>query len=111
VSVADNGRGIPHEDLPILFDKFYRGEPALRSAAAGSSKNGADYSEDADASGIGLGLYVAANVMEKMDGRISVETEVGCGSTFTLHLPVCAKAGCMRRLKEREEDDGTIAGC
>ena len=111
VSVADNGRGIPHEDLPILFDKFYRGQPAVRSAAAGSSKNGADDFEDADASGIGLGLYVAAYVMEKMDGRISVETEVGRGSTFTLHLPVCSEAGCMRRLKEREEDDGTIAGC
>ena len=39
-------------------------------------------------SGVGLGLYLGRNVMEQMGGRISVESEVGRGSTFTLHLPV-----------------------
>lgn len=86
ISVTDNGRGIPHKDLPILFDKFYRGDATPAPDAVGLSET--DLFEDANVSGIGLGLYVARWVMEKMDGQISVETEVGRGSTFTLHLPV-----------------------
>jgi len=88
VSVTDTGRGIPHQDLPILFDKFYRGNYPLSGSGIGSVTTTTDFSEDEDVSGIGLGLYLARNVMEKMNGRISVETEVGHGSTFTLHLPV-----------------------
>ena len=48
----------------------------------------AEFLEDADVSGVGLGLYLAKNVIERMDGSISVDTEVGRGSVFTLHLPV-----------------------
>ncbi len=86
VSVTDNGRGIPHQDLPILFNKFYIGDPAPGSEGVGNAD--ADLFEDGNVSGIGLGLYVVRWVMEKMDGQISVETEVGRGSTFTVHLPV-----------------------
>ncbi len=86
VSVTDNGRGIPHQDFPILFDKFYRGDPAPGSKSLMASET--DLLDDANVSGIGLGLYVARWVIEKMDGRISVESEVGRGSSFTVHLPV-----------------------
>ena len=99
ISVTDNGRGIPPEDMPILFDKFHRGRPAPHSAAMRNATTDAEFLEDADVSGVGLGLYLARNVMEQMGGRISVESEVGRGSTFTLHLPVWRDGGC------KEPDD------
>jgi signal transduction histidine kinase len=96
ISVTDNGRGIPPEDIPILFDKFHRGRPAPHSAAMRNATTGAEFLEDADVSGVGLGLYLARNVMEQMGGRIDVESEVGRGSTFTLHLPVWRDGGCNK---------------
>lgn len=94
ISVKDNGRGIPPEDMPILFDKFHRGRPAPHSAAMRNATTDAEFLEDADVSGVGLGLYLARNVMEQMGGRIDVESEVGGGSMFTLHLPVWRSGGC-----------------
>ena len=87
IRVTDNGRGIPKEDLPILFDKFYRGqaEPLLAAADVAATD---EERLGADMSGVGLGLYLARDVMQRMGGTISVETQVGVGSTFTLHLPV-----------------------
>ena len=96
ISVTDNGRGIPAEDMPILFDKFHRGRPARHSAAMADGTTNAEFLEDADVSGVGLGLYLARNVMERMGGRISVESEVGRGSTFTLHLPLWSDGGCNK---------------
>ncbi len=87
ISVKDNGRGIPEEDLPVLFDKFHRGRPAPHSAAMSKAQDDAEFLEDADVSGVGLGLYLAKNVIERMGGSILVETAVGRGSTFTLRLP------------------------
>ena len=88
IGVTDNGRGIPAEDLPILFDKFHRGSPAAHSAAMRTATEDAALLEDADVSGVGLGLYLAKTVTERMGGSISVETELGRGSTFVLSLPV-----------------------
>ena len=96
ISVTDNGRGIPREDMPILFDKFHRGRPAPQSAAMGDGSCNAEFFEDADVSGVGLGLYLGRNVMEQMGGRISVNSEVGVGSTFTLHLPLWSDGGCKQ---------------
>ena len=96
INVTDNGRGIPADDMPILFDKFHRGRPAAHSAAMRNATTDAEFLEDADVSGVGLGLYLARNVMEQMGGRISVESEVGRGSTFTLHLPVWRDGGCNK---------------
>ena len=96
ISVKDNGRGIPPDDMPILFDKFHRGRPAPHSAAMRNASTDAEFLEDADVSGVGLGLYLARNVMEQMGGRIGVESEVGRGSTFTLHLPVWRDGGCNK---------------
>jgi signal transduction histidine kinase len=93
INIADNGRGIPAEDMPILFNKFYRGKPAPESAALHDAET-TEFLEDADMSGVGLGLYLARNVIERMGGRISVESEVGRGSTFTLHLPSWSEGGC-----------------
>jgi len=94
IHIKDNGRGIPPEDMPILFDKFHRGRPAPHSDAMAEGTTNAEFLEDADVSGVGLGLYLARNVMERMGGRISVDSEVGRGTTFTLHLPLWRDGGC-----------------
>jgi signal transduction histidine kinase len=100
ISVTDNGRGIPAEDMPILFDKFHRGRPAPHSAAMAEGTTNAEFLEDADVSGVGLGLYLARNVMERMGGRISVDSKVGRGSTFKLDLPLWSDGGCTNRGSE-----------
>src|SRR5687768_14109960 len=111
ITVNDNGRGIPPEDMPILFDKFHRGRPAPDSAAVRNATTDAEFLEDADMSGVGLGLYLGRNVMEQMGGRITVESEVCRGSTFTLHLPVWREGGCGKRPREGEDADGeTVTG-
>jgi signal transduction histidine kinase len=110
ISVKDNGRGIPAEDMPILFDKFYRGRPAPHSESTQGVTTDAELLEDAEVSGVGLGLYLGRNVMEQMGGRISVVSEVGRGSRFTLHLPVWRDGGCGKQ-SERDNGDGKeVAG-
>jgi signal transduction histidine kinase len=108
IKVADNGRGIPPEDMPILFDKFHRGRPAPHSEAMRGATTDAEFLEDADVSGVGLGLYLARNVMEQMGGRITVESQVGQGSTFKLHLPVWRNGGCNKRNIEERDDGKTV---
>jgi signal transduction histidine kinase len=110
ISVRDNGRGIPPEDMPILFDKFHRGRPARHSAAMRDATTDADLLEDADVSGVGLGLYLGRNVMEQMGGRITVASEVGQGSTFKLHLPVWRDGGCNQRSSEEGADGEAVVG-
>jgi signal transduction histidine kinase len=107
INITDNGRGIPAEDLPILFDKFHRGRPARHSAAMADGTTNAEFLEDADVSGVGLGLYLAKNVMERMGGRITVKTEVGLGSTFTLHLPLWREGGCNSTNEVRRDGEAT----
>ncbi len=109
IRVTDNGRGIPKEDLPILFDKFYRGRPVQHSASAAGAATDENFLEDADMSGVGLGLYLARDVMERMGGRISVETEVGKGSTFTVHLPVWNAVECGKTSGEVRDNAKTAA--
>jgi len=109
ISVKDNGRGIPAEDFPVLFDKFHRGRPAPHSKAMREATETSAFLEDADVSGVGLGLYLAQNVIERMGGKITVESEVGRGSTFTLHLPVWNGAECQK-INEEKANGETIAG-
>ena len=95
VSVTDNGRGIRQQDLPVLFDKFHRGRPTDRTEQSLTvDASDADLLDDAEVSGVGLGLYLARNITERMGGVITVDTELGRGSTFTLHLPIWTAAEC-----------------
>lgn len=71
VSIQDSGLGIPAEDLPHLFQKFYRVENADRQAIGGT----------------GLGLYLSRRLAEAMQGRLWVESVFTQGSTFFLELP------------------------
>ncbi len=72
ISVQDKGIGIPAADLPHIFEPFYRVQ-AVR---------------DGQIRGVGLGLYLVKRMMESMGGRVTVESEFGRGTYFTLHFPV-----------------------
>jgi heavy metal sensor kinase len=78
ISVEDTGPGIPEEDLPHIFERFYRVE---KSRTRG---------EDA---GFGLGLSIAYWIINRHQGEIEVETEMGEGSIFRVILPL-AENGC-----------------
>jgi signal transduction histidine kinase len=110
IIVTDNGRGIPEEDMPVLFDKFHRGRPAPDSEATRGATTDAEFLEDADVSGVGLGLYIGRNVMEQMGGKISVVSEVGRGTEFTLHLPVWREGGCNKSENEEYSYGQTVTG-
>jgi PAS domain S-box-containing protein len=71
VSVTDQGQGIPEQKLPHLFDRYYK-----------VNEQGAQYS------GLGLGLYISAEIIKKHDGQIGVSSKVGRGSTFWFTLPI-----------------------
>jgi two-component system sensor histidine kinase BaeS len=80
VRVADTGSGIAPEDLPHIFDRFYRGGPQA-TAGAPSGPGG-------DSRRFGLGLAIAREIVARHGGTIAVESELGRGTTFTLDLPV-----------------------
>ncbi|MBE3557128.1 MAG: PAS domain-containing protein [Firmicutes bacterium] len=71
ISVQDNGPGIPSEDIPRIFERFYR----------------VDKSHSRLSGGTGLGLAIAKHAAEQLHGEVSVESTLGLGSTFTLWLP------------------------
>lgn len=71
IEVEDSGRGIPAEDLPRIFDRFFRSE-ASRAAGEG---------------GFGLGLAILRSIVESMGGDIHVSSTVDEGTTFTVRLP------------------------
>jgi two-component system phosphate regulon sensor histidine kinase PhoR len=72
--VSDNGLGIPAEDLPHVFKKFYRVDPNSSRATSGT----------------GLGLYISRELVTRMGGVIRVESSLGAGSTFHVVLPKLA---------------------
>jgi PAS domain S-box-containing protein len=71
IDVVDEGLGIPPAERERIFEKFYRLDPQQTHGVGGS----------------GLGLYICRELVERMDGRLSVESEPGKGSRFTLELP------------------------
>jgi signal transduction histidine kinase len=71
LSVSDSGRGIPPESLSRMFERFYRVPD-----------------QEASTAGTGLGLAIAKRIVESNRGTISVTSEVGKGSTFTVQLPL-----------------------
>jgi signal transduction histidine kinase len=74
VAVSDRGRGIDAEDLPHIFEPFYRGR----------------YAQDRQVQGNGLGLSLVRRIADAHGGRVTVKTSPGAGSTFTIHLPAAA---------------------
>jgi PAS domain S-box-containing protein len=77
VSVTDHGRGIPGDQLDLVFEKFHRVEDPMVTSTGGS----------------GLGLYIARHLARAMDGELSVVSALGVGSTFVLRLPLAAATG------------------
>ena len=71
MEVADTGIGIPRDDLPRVFERFYRVDKA-RSRELG---------------GTGLGLSIVKHLVQSIGGQIAVDSRVGAGSTFTIQLP------------------------
>jgi signal transduction histidine kinase len=71
IRIADRGIGIASDDLPHIFEPFYR-SPSVVSAQV---------------RGTGLGLALAKNIAEVMKGRLTVRSSLGKGSTFTLRMP------------------------
>jgi signal transduction histidine kinase len=69
--VDDTGIGIASADLPFVFDRFFRGRPAMEE----------------DEKGTGLGLALVKSIVEKHGGRVWVDSELGIGTTFTLLFP------------------------
>lgn len=91
VSVADTGRGIHPEDVPHLFQKFYRGKKAVPHDHT-TDGTPDDAAGRAETPGVGLGLYLSKRLIGELGGRITVESEVGRGSTFTIYLAVWNEA-------------------
>jgi signal transduction histidine kinase len=73
VIVRDTGPGIPPEDLPHVFDRFYRGEKSRTRSKSG---------------GFGLGLSIAYWIVDTHGGRIEVDSQEGQGTTFCVYLPL-----------------------
>jgi two-component system, OmpR family, sensor histidine kinase ResE len=71
VEVSDSGSGIPEEDLPFVFERFYK----------------ADKARTRGKSGTGLGLAIARNIIEAHNGQIGVHSKVEQGTTFSFFLP------------------------
>jgi two-component system sensor histidine kinase ResE len=74
ITVRDSGAGIPPEQLPHIFEKFYQANNQAQSASRGT----------------GLGLAIAREIVEAHGGTISVASSQGVGTTFTITLPVRA---------------------
>jgi signal transduction histidine kinase len=86
ISVQDHGTGISRSELPHIFEPFYRSPIVV----------------DAQIHGTGLGLTVAKRIARAMGGRLTVTSEVGVGSTFTLHLPVQRKSDAEMAMRVPE---------
>jgi len=92
ISVRDSGIGIPAEDIPHLFQKFYR----------------VDNSDTREIGGTGLGLYLCRRLVEGMGGRIWVDSEYRQGSTFSVELPRISHEEASHRIEEAAQPQAVI---
>ena len=90
IAVEDTGPGIAKNHLPRLFERFYR----------------VDRGRSRDVGGTGLGLSIVKHLTEAMGGRVTVESVVGRGSTFTLHMPATTEIPAPFTLSEARQKDG-----
>jgi signal transduction histidine kinase len=74
IRVTDHGSGIPPEEQKHVFDAFFRGKKALRDQIHGT----------------GLGLHLVKRIVEAHGGTVSLESELGAGSTFIVRIPAAA---------------------
>jgi|GEM_PF-1749416 len=77
IQVEDTGIGIPAEDMPHLFERFYRGRMPRQMQIAGT----------------GLGLAIVKEIVDMHGGQVTVESQVDVGSTFTVWLPLAGEEG------------------
>lgn len=91
--VRDTGAGIPAEDIPHLFQKFYR----------------VDNSATRTVGGTGLGLFISRKIIELYQGRIWVESELGKGSTFYINLPRIDSQKAELDIAHETESDPALA--
>jgi signal transduction histidine kinase len=84
VTVADTGTGIDPEDLPHVFDRFYRADKS-RDRSTGGSQNATEYG----GRGAGLGLAIARQIVELHGSTLDVESRPGEGSRFSFSLSAC----------------------
>lgn len=92
VSVQDTGIGIPAEDIPHLFQKFYR----------------VDNSDTREIGGTGLGLYLSRRLAETIGGNLRVESEYKKGSTFYLDIPRIDHEEAMQKINDQQEETPEI---
>lgn len=71
VSISDTGMGIPSEDIPMLFNRFFRGTNAVEQEVQGT----------------GIGLFIVRSILDKHGGKVQVASELGMGSKFEVWLP------------------------
>lgn len=84
VSITDTGIGIPTEDIPHLFQKFYR----------------VDSTDTREIGGTGLGLYLSRRLIESVGGRLDVTSELGKGSTFSVQIDRMPQEEAMRYIEQ-----------
>lgn len=92
VSIHDTGIGIPPEDIPHLFQKFYR----------------VDNTDTREIGGTGLGLFLCRRLAEMMDGHLRVESTYRKGSTFFFDLPRISHEDAMNKIQEASEESSMI---
>ena len=94
IEIEDHGPGIPPEDLPYIFDRYYRAR------------------QDSGRTGTGLGLPIVKSLVQLMGGTIDVESTVGKGSTFTVVIPfpVISKEELIQQREQPADPAAGLAG-
>lgn len=88
ITIKDDGLGIEAEDLPHVFEPFHRGRAIVAAQIHGN----------------GLGLSLVKHIITAHNGRVTVESAPGRGSSFTLHLPSISEAGDVRVVREEKQE-------
>ncbi|MCL2280585.1 ATP-binding protein [Candidatus Saccharibacteria bacterium] len=94
ISIIDTGIGIPAEDVPHLFQKFYR----------------VDNSDTREVGGTGLGLYLIKNLTDRLGGQIGVDSDYGKGSTFWVEFDILTREQAIAKAHEIKARRGATAG-